>query len=120
MRETDLSERRADAGAGTKAQRGLETLDRGVGVAGVQREHAADVPAAGVVWVERQGAVDQRYHGADVFAEIGQRLRGIRQDAWVVAGHFQRSPGKIDALPTMRLRVFAPTGSKQPETAKRS
>ena len=45
-------------------------------------------------------------HGADVLAEIGQREGGIRQDARVVAGHFQGSPGEIGALPTVRLRIF--------------
>ena len=77
------------------------------------------MPAAREVRVERQGTVDQRHHGADVLAEIGQREGGIRQDARVVAGHFQGSPGEIDALQTVRLRIFAPTVKKQPKTADR-
>src|SRR5438477_359962 len=30
---------------------------------------------------EREGTVDQRHHGADILAEIGQNKGGIRQDA---------------------------------------
>ena len=37
-------------------------------------ECAADKPAAREIWVECQRTIDERYHGADVFAEIGQRL----------------------------------------------
>src|SRR5690348_17667642 len=35
--------------------------------------------------VERQCAIDQRHHRADVLAEVGQREGGRRQDARVVA-----------------------------------
>ena len=52
------------------------------------------MPAAREVRVERQRAIDQRHHGADVLAEIGQREGGIRQDARVVAGHFQGPPAR--------------------------
>lgn len=61
-------------------------------------EDAADVPAAGEIRVERQGAVDQRHHRTDILAKIGQRLDGIHQNARVVAGHFEGSPREIDAL----------------------
>ena len=56
-----------------------------------------------------KGTVDQRHHGADILAEIGQCLGSIRQDARIVASHFQGSPGEIDALETVCLRIFAPT-----------
>ena len=69
--------------------------------------------------VEREGAVDQRHHRADIFAEIGQRLCGIRQDARIVAGHFQRAPCEIGALQTVRRRVLAPAVDNQPHTADR-
>jgi len=94
-------------------------LDRDVGLARLQPEEAADVPAASVVRIERQGAVNQRHHRADVLTEIGQHEGGIRQDARVVAGHFQSSPGKIGALQTICPRIFAPTVKKQPKTASR-
>jgi hypothetical protein len=61
-------------------------------------EDAADVPAASVVWVERQRTINQRHHGADVLAEIRQHDGGIHQDAGILAGHFQGSPGEIGAL----------------------
>src|SRR5215472_17107061 len=40
-------------------------FDRDVGLAGVQPEDAADMPAAREIRVERQGALDERHHGAD-------------------------------------------------------
>ena len=46
-------------------------------------------------------------------------MGGIREDARVVAGHFQGPPGEIDALPTVRLRIFAPAVKKQPIAADR-
>src|SRR5271170_7224058 len=95
-------------------------LDRDVGLTRKQSDGAAVVPAAGVVRVERQRTVDQRHHGADVLAEIGQRLSGIRQDPWVIASYFESSPGEIGALQTVRLRIFAPTVSKQPKTTDRT
>src|SRR5215471_3764671 len=69
MRAAYCEERLADAGAGTEPQRGLDMLDRDVRLARPDPEAAADVPAARIVRVERQGAVDQRNHRADVLAE---------------------------------------------------
>src|SRR5215472_15803162 len=46
MRGADCIERCADAGAGTKAQRDFDMLDRDVGLARKQSECAADMPAA--------------------------------------------------------------------------
>src|SRR6516165_11197454 len=90
--------RRADADARTEAQRGFKMLDRDVRLAGPNPEEAADVPAAGVVRIQRQSVIDQRYHGADILAEIGQREGSIREDARVVASHFQGSPCEIGAF----------------------
>jgi len=73
MRGAYYKERRATTGTGTKAQRGLDMLDRDVGLARPLPEDAAQVPAAGIVRVERQRTVDQRHHSADVLAEIRQR-----------------------------------------------
>ena len=73
MRGAYYKERRAAAGTRTEAQRGLDVLDRNVGLARPLPEDAAEVPAAGVVRVERQCAINQCDHGADVLAEIRQR-----------------------------------------------
>ena len=94
-------------------------LDRDIWLARPQPEDAADVPAARVVRVEREGTINQRHHRADVLAKIGQRFGGIRQDPRIVAGHFQGSPREIGALQTIRLPIFAPTVKKQPKTAER-
>src|SRR5215469_5045621 len=93
-------------------------LDRDAGLAGPNPEDTADVPATREIRVERQGTIDQRYHRADVLAEIGQCEGGIRQRARVVAGHFQGSPREIAALQTVRLPIFAATVNKQSKTAE--
>jgi hypothetical protein len=63
--------------------------------------------------------LDQRNHGADVLAEIGEREGGIRQNARVVTGHFQGSPGEIGTLETVCVRVFASIVRNQSKTAER-
>src|SRR5207248_5320551 len=107
MRGTYYQERRADAGTGTEAQRSVDVLDGDVGLTRPPSEDAADNPTARVVRVDGQRTVNQRHHGADVLAEIGQRLSGMRQDAGVVAGHFQGSPCEINALENVCFPVFA-------------
>src|SRR5277367_5826452 len=62
MCDAYCSERRAAPGAGAEAQRGIDMLDRGVGLARPQPEEATDVPAARVVRVQRQGTVNQCRH----------------------------------------------------------
>jgi hypothetical protein len=59
MGDANESERRADAGAGTEGQRGLDMLNRDVGLARPIPEHAADVPAAREIRVERQSTVSR-------------------------------------------------------------
>ena len=86
MCTTYYKEQRAGADAGTEAQRGFSMLDCDVGL-GPQSSCAADEPAAREIRIERQGTIDQRRHGADVLAEIGQRLGGIGQDSRVVGSH---------------------------------
>jgi hypothetical protein len=88
MRGAEIRARRTDTDTGTEPQRGFKMLDRDVRLAPPNPEEAANVPAAGVIRIQRQAMVNQRYHGADVLAEIGQREGGIRQDARVVTGHF--------------------------------
>ena len=119
MRGANCKKRRAEAGARTKAQRDLGMLDRDVELARKQSEGAADVPAARETRVECQGTINQRHHGADVLAEIGQHSSGVHQDARVVAGHFQGSPRESGALQTVRLPIFAPTVEKQSMTVVR-
>src|SRR5580700_5463789 len=69
LREAYICERRTDSGSGAEVQRGLEMLDRDVGIARPHSEGAADVPTAREARVERECAVDQRHHGADVLTE---------------------------------------------------
>src|SRR4029077_10686678 len=117
MRGADVSERRADPGAGTEAQRGFYMLDRDIELARPYPERAADRPATGVVWVECQCTVNQCHHGADVLAEIRQCMGGSYQDRRVVAGHFQSSPREIKTLQTVPSRIFTPAVPNEPKSA---
>src|SRR4029077_13046473 len=114
MRATYYRERVANAGAGTEAQRRFYMLDRDIGLAGPHPERSADRPAARKTGVEREGAVDQRDHRADILAEIGQRQGSIGRGAWIVASPFESPPGKIGTLHTVRPRIFALPANKQP------
>src|SRR5208282_2583754 len=119
MRAAYCNECRADAGAGTEAQCGVGVLDRDVGLARPQLEEAADGPAAREARVERQGTIDQRHHGADVLAKIGEREGGIRKDACIVTGFPQGPPCEIDALLRVRPPTLAPIVKRQSSTAER-
>ena len=118
MRGAYLKMRWAYAGARTKAQRDLEMLDRGVGLARPIPKHAADEPAASEIWVEHEGMVDQRYHRPHVFPEIGERDSGVCQGCRIVTGDFQSAPRKIGSFQTIGLLVFAVIVNKEPITAE--
>jgi len=53
MRSADHLKWRANAGAGTEAQRGLDMLDRDIELSGPHPEGTADVPSAREARVER-------------------------------------------------------------------
>src|ERR1700738_521507 len=97
-----MKERVADSGAGVETKRGPQMLDRDVRLARKIPENAADEPPACEIRVERQSAVDQRYHRADVLPEIGERESDLRQDTRVVVGHFQGSACELSALQSVR------------------
>jgi hypothetical protein len=94
-------------------------LDREVGLTGPDPENAAPIPAASEARVERQRTVDQPDHGADILAEIRQRLRGIGEGARVVLRHLERLSRKIGGLATVSLRRFGPAVIDQPHVADR-
>ena len=94
-------------------------FDRGLGLARIQSEDAADKPATREARVEGQCAVHQLQHGADVLAEIAQRVGGIRQDSRVVTGHLHGAPCVFGALQAVRRWIFAPAVKQQPVTAER-
>ena len=73
---------------------------------------AQELRLSSIFRVERESTIDQRHHGADVLAEIGQRKSGVYQGERIVARDFECSPGKIDALQTVRRRIFAPIVTK--------
>src|SRR5215472_9780301 len=119
MRYAHCKARRPDSGARAEPQRRLEMLDRNVGPARPIPEGAADVPAACVIRIERQGTVNQLDHYVDILAEIGKRMGCIREDARIVARHFQGLPCELGALQAVRLPIFAAIVTKQPKTALR-
>src|SRR5947209_3972935 len=119
MRRADDTKRSADSGAWAETQRDLGMLDRDVGLARPQPDDAAEEPAACETRVQLQGPIDQRRRGADVLAEIGEHMGGIREDARIVAGHLQGPPGKIDALAAVRLGILARAIETEPLAADR-
>ena len=83
-------------------------------------ENAIDMPATRVIRVQRERTINQRYRRVNVLAEVGQCVSGTDQDARIIVGHFQGSPGEIDALQTVRRRIFTPALDNQPKTANRT
>ena len=106
MREADQTKRCADAGSRTEADGSLQMFERDFELACINSQIPAEVPAARVTRIQRQSAVDQSYHGADVLAEEAQREGGICYDDRVVPGHFQRSPRKRGAFEAVTLAIF--------------
>src|SRR6516165_5843255 len=94
-------------------------LDREIMLTGPQPEDAAQKPAAGEARGYRQGAVDQRDHGANILAEIGEYESGVGQDARVVRRHLERPPREIDARTAGSIWPFSPTLSDEPHLAHR-
>src|SRR5260370_23257010 len=105
--------------ARAEAQRGLEMLDREIGLAGPDPEKAAHIPAAGEARVERERTVDQPHHGADVLAELSQHESGVGEDARVVLCHLERLPSEIAGPAAGRLRLFGPAVSDEGHGADR-
>src|SRR5580700_4709860 len=94
-------------------------LDREIVLTGIYPEHAAQIPAAGVARIERQRAVDQPDHGADILAEIRQSIGGVGEDTRVVLRHLERLPSEIDGLAPGRLRLLGPAVNDKPQMAER-
>ena len=117
MRAAHCKKGHADASTRAEPQRGLDVLKREVELTRPQPKIAADLPAPCEARVQRQCTIDQCHHRADVLTEIAERRGGIRQDAGVIAGDLEGALGEIDALPTVRLGIFAAAVKKQPHTA---
>src|SRR5258708_12288465 len=83
------SERVADAGAGAETERGIDLLNRDIGLAGPTPEDATNVPATREARVERHRAVSQPHHRADVLAEEGERNGSIGKHARIVSAELQ-------------------------------
>ncbi len=84
-------------------------LDREIVLTGKGPDKTAQKPAAGIAWVERQRALNQPDHGADILAEKGQHQGGVGEDARVVLRHLKRLPGKISGLMAVCLQRCGPT-----------
>src|ERR1700736_793287 len=94
-------------------------LDCEISLAGPEPETAAQIPAAGEARVERERAVDQPEHGADVLAELCQHPGGGSEDARVVLPHLERLPSKIDGFAAGCLRRVGPAVKDEPHMAHR-
>ena len=80
---------------------------------------SAEEPAECEARVERERAIDQRRHRAEVLAEIGQYHGGDGEDARIVARLLQCPVGVIDAFQSVRIAVVAPPVTMQLERAQR-
>ena len=80
-------------------------------------EDATDVPSARKARVECQRTIDQGHHRPNVLAEPSERESRVRKNARVIAGHLQGTSRPVGALPTFRLRIFAPIVSDEPKMA---
>src|SRR5215469_2652080 len=106
-------------GARAETQRGLYMVHRDVKLARPMSKNAADVPPTGEAGVERQRAIDQHHHGADVLAEIRQRHGSIRKNTRIVASHLQGAAGEIGAFAAVRLWILAPAVHAEAHAADR-
>src|SRR5215469_15650195 len=85
-----------------ETHRGLEMLNRQIGLAGKQAQPAAPIPAKGKAWIEREGAIDQGKGRIDILAETAEHYGCATKDTRVVGGDAQGLTGKINR----RVPVF--------------
>src|SRR5262245_10492606 len=88
----------ADTGAWAEAERLLHLLDGKAGLARPDTEGTPQIPRPRKARIERKSTIDQRYLGTDIFAEKGERKRGVREDARVVASGFHCLPSAAGLL----------------------
>src|SRR5215471_13516107 len=119
MGRAQHGERGADPGPRAEPQRSLDMLDSEVGLARGQPEGGADVPPAREIRVQSERTVDQRYHGADILAEIRQGESGIDNSARIVTRHLQGLSGETRTLAAVALGVGARPLQAEPVTTQR-
>src|SRR6516225_11239470 len=119
MRGADHRQMRTEPLARAEAQRVLDMRDRQVGLAGPQTKETADIPSAGGARVEREGALDQRDHGADILAELRQHKGGIGENRGVIARRFKRPSSQSYPVTTGGLRFIAPVIEVAPQMTHR-
>ena len=78
--------------ARAEAERCLNLLDPKIGLSRPDTENAPQMPRPREARIERERAIDQCYLGSDILAEKGERKRGMREDARVVACGFHGLP----------------------------
>src|SRR5262249_35081746 len=78
----------------------------------------AYMPASREAWIERQRAVDQSHHRADLLTEIREGDGGIDKRAGVPAGRLQCSAREFGGVSTVRRRIFAKAVEAQPRMAE--
>src|SRR6516162_6674660 len=81
---------------GIETHRGLEMLDRQIGLAGKQAQPAAPIPAKGKARIEHESAIDQGKGRIDILAETAEHYGCATKDTRVVGGDAQGLTGKIN------------------------
>src|SRR6516164_3954791 len=94
--------------AWAEAQGRVEMLERDVGLTGKKPELPAGKPSASKARIEGETTVDQRDGGIDVLAEVAENEGRDGENVSVVRAYLKGSPGEIDALAPIPLRVFGP------------
>jgi hypothetical protein len=110
---------RTHALARSQPQRGLDMLDREIGMTGKNPEKSAKKPAEGAARVEGERPVDQRDRRAGIFAEIRQHEGGVGADPRVVFPHLKRLPSEFAGLAAGCPRLFDPTVNDELQVAAR-
>src|ERR1700756_5000859 len=93
-------------------------LDRQIRLPCPQSQKAAVVPAAGIARIERESAIDQRYHRVDVLAKRGKRHSGVGQNAWGVLRQLHGPAAEVDAFLPGRIAIWGSVAG-QLHTAER-
>src|SRR6266446_5358716 len=86
-------------------------------LAETRAQSAADVPAASMAGIERDGAVDEGDGRADVFAGKTEDVSRVGEHARILVAESQCLLDQSQRLAAARLRVLRPSVETEPEVA---
>src|SRR4051794_19787798 len=86
----------------------LEILDCTFRLTGPQPQPPAEMPALSESRVEFQRTLDQTDGCVDILAKGGRYIGAAGENPGILTGHLKRSPGQVETVAAIRLRVTAP------------